>query len=259
MKTLRWGALALAVACGGKTIGDPEPLEPEPRPVVPDDPDPPPVARGGSGYGGSINTGGTVVVGTGGGISTGGSIAGGTGPVMGGAAGAIGVGGSAGGFIPQEQLGNLQYGTCQGVALLPQEGWTKGPWDPGEMTKIARDSWIGLASSPWGHWDVEFTFGGDDYYSAHALSGVNPALYYGTDLDHPLKQWRLLEASSWGAAGEIDVVYWDPPAEAYESGHQGYIDCMHADQMQSRLRFEFWYGEPDDEVWGPIVYDLTRQ
>ncbi len=157
-----------------------------------------------------------------------------------------------------EELYNAAYGECRGVALLPLEDgvtWIEGPVSEFEATNGAIGDWTGRAISPWGDWDLVFSLRADGTYSARGPNEEHPALYWGSDLDSPLKRWALTGPSLRGAGGLIDVVHWDAGEGFHVSGHQGYLDCMHSDAELRRLRFEFW---GDDSVGGPVVYDLWR-
>ena len=249
MNRLKWGLLLVAAACGGKTIEDPLDGDDDGNPAVPVPTSTPPSGTGGTtGSPPPPSTAGTVAVG--GSVGTGGSVAVGKG-------GSYGKGGSpaSGGYggIPYDYA---EYGLCDGVALLPPVDWIDGASGPAEISAAIIGDWIGHAMSPWGEWDVEFSFHQDGNYSAYPLTPDAIALYYGTDLDSPLKRWWLTGAGPVkGAFGEIDIVF-DDGGTFTESGYQGYLDCVHTDAASDRLRFEFWYDSEGPR--GPFVYDLQR-
>lgn len=120
--------------------------------------------------------------------------------------------------------------------------------------------WWGVATTPWvPDYAVSFRFADDGHYSARCIDQEPAdcpcrALYYGTDLDDPLKVWSLDTTDGVTTNGLIDIIYWYPPDAAYESGHQGYLVDVELDATGDRLRFDLMYDE-----YGPIHYELERR
>lgn len=116
--------------------------------------------------------------------------------------------------------------------------------------------WRGTQTNPWfGTYVVAFRFDADGHYASRTMSGGGPALYWGTDEDTPLKQWRLdhVNADAKGI-GEIDVAF------AYGNGiyglplWQGVIESLVFDAARERMHFVMTRADG----YGPIDLDLWR-
>lgn len=121
-------------------------------------------------------------------------------------------------------------------------------------------NWRGIATTPWiSPYAVAMTFGSKGGYSARRLdkSGASPqpAFYYGTDDDTPLKQYRLEDVSSLGRVhGTIDIVFDYGGAGYGTAAWQGRLDGIVLDSAGDRLRFEF----RRSDGYGPVAFDLWR-
>ncbi len=121
--------------------------------------------------------------------------------------------------------------------------------------------WEGLATTPWvGSYRVEITFGADGTYSGRCTE-FSPdcceVFYFGTDLDTPLKTYRVEDATLSGdVIGELVLVvhyYYSDPGEFTVSNYPGDLSHIEFDATGTRMRFEL---RRDGK--GPILYDLRR-
>ncbi len=194
--------------------------------------------------------------------------AGGAGGAVGGASGAgWNVGGaSGGGWGPGGAGGG---GDEPPVCAYPPIDFHLAPWsDAGPSATLdaalARGaagivgSWHGVVSTPWtSPYEVSVTFRADGTYSARCAWSSNVcclAFYYGTDDDTSLKRYRIDTVnSSQEVSGPIDIIYGSKDVDYYPSGYQGNIRNLRLSPDESRMQFEFLYGE-----YGPTLFDLAR-
>ncbi len=109
-------------------------------------------------------------------------------------------------------------------------------------------SWTGTVATPWvGSYRVSIAFR-NGTYSARALSGSNPALYWGSDTDSPLKTYAIRDVAADGMASGDIVLYWDAGKSTLV--HQLTDIAFQGD----RLLFRIWHPGAS----GPISFDLTR-
>ncbi len=197
----------------------------------------------------STSTG--AVTGTGGEGGAGGAVS----HPAGGVAGEVTVGGVVDECLPY--AGDLPRGWAE--SLDPPPDVSAARFIEGVRLSMIGD-WWGVATTPWvPEYAVFFRFTEDGHYSARCIYQEPAdcpcrALYYGTDLEDPLKVWSLDTTDGVTANGLIDIIYWYPPDAAYESGHQGYLADVELDATGDRLRFDFMYDE-----YGPIPYELERR
>jgi hypothetical protein len=134
--------------------------------------------------------------------------------------------------------------------------------DPAELLAAVQTRlpgrWGGIATTPWTTpYRVELTFRNDGTYSGHCTefsSDCCTAFYYGSDLESPLKRYRVADATlSGNVFGEIDIafIYGD---EEYLPAWQGELSHIEVDASGHALRFEF----ARSDGYGPISYDLRR-
>lgn len=88
-------------------------------------------------------------------------------------------------------LGTVQVGE---VAPVPVPSV---PQTPAEFRQAMVGTWTGTMTCPWqAPIAVSFTFRADGTYSSKAdVEGTGPALYYGSDLDSPLKTYNVYDVS----------------------------------------------------------------
>jgi hypothetical protein len=180
------------------------------------------------------------VTGTGGEGGAGGAVS----HPAGGVAGEVTVGGVVDECLPY--AGDLPRGWAE--SLDPPPDVSAARFIEGVRLSMIGD-WWGVATTPWvPEYAVFFRFTEDGHYSARCIYQEPAdcpcrALYYGTDLEDPLKVWSLDTTDGVTANGLIDIIYWYPPDAAYESGHQGYLADVELDATGDRLRFDFMYDE----------------
>jgi hypothetical protein len=84
--------------------------------------------------------------------------------------------------------------------------------------------------------------------------GCCRALYYGSDRDSALKQWRLSSVGEDGTfSGELDVAFCYDGQACSAPAWQGELKKLEYDASGDRLRFEFW-----NDRYGPVALDLQR-
>jgi hypothetical protein len=111
-------------------------------------------------------------------------------------------------------------------------------------------TWTGTATTPWvPPYRVTFNFDSYGHYSAKSLDGAEPALYYGTDIDSPLKHYTISDIQADGdAIGSIDIVFDSNSVDHDElKGIALSTDLNH-------LKFYFMHAG----TYGPLQYDLRR-
>ncbi|AKU94706.1 hypothetical protein AKJ09_01370 [Labilithrix luteola] len=115
--------------------------------------------------------------------------------------------------------------------------------------------WYGNVTTPWiPAYSVYFEFDADGHYATRTTDPTMVALYYGTDLDTPLKQWRLDDVNQSGAAsGTIDVAF-DYETFFALPAWQGELHNVVLDASGNRLRFAFF----TSSGYGPVEFDLWR-
>ena len=243
------GVLSFFAGCSGNVDGSGRSVRPVH--VSPDE-----STSGGSGGESASGSGGTSVGpgGAGGAVSPGG-----TGGTFGGAGGTGGGwdGGPVGGDCPRSFAVTTELTEWQ---PRPPPAVAPGEWLR-ELERAIAGTWRGVARTPAGWttevYEVAISFG-EGGYSAHCTSTPTHccvAFYYGTDLDYPLKAFRLLSTDSEGRAfGEIDIVF------DYNDGFpglpswQGLLQNLELDATGNRLRFEF----KTSDGYGPVRFDLSR-
>ncbi len=216
-------------------------------------------AGGEPGAGGIANGSGDSSLGPGG---AGGAVSpGGTGGTFGpGGAGGTGGGwdgGSIGSDCPRSFAVTTELTEWQPrppPAVAPDE-WLR------ELERAMTGTWHGIGRTPEGWtqpvYEVAITFG-EGRYSAHCASTPTHccvAFYYGTDLDDPLKAFRLLSTDPEGRAfGEIDIVFDYNDSPPGLPSWQGLLQNVEIDATGNRLRFEF----KRSDGYGPVRFDLSR-
>ncbi|MDP1829612.1 MAG: hypothetical protein Q8L48_40470 [Archangium sp.] len=232
-------AVLVAAACGR------DELRPHARPG----------GGGGTSLAGGAGGGGTSLGGGAGGGGGGGAGGGGGGGAGGGGGGAP-LGGGAGGGGGGTPLGGGAGGGAGGGGGLVTECMEANPAPTLAALRLAMvGDWTGTMTSPWvDPFDVRFTFRADGTYSAAALGGNQPALYYGTDADNPNKRYLLNNIFTNGdGVGWLDVCF---AATGTCSSTRGELSAVRVCSSGARLDFDFF------AVWngrrGPITYRLQR-
>lgn len=118
--------------------------------------------------------------------------------------------------------------------------------------------WTGSVSTPWlPAYPIHMTFRADGSYSARNPEpggdsiGSTPALYYGTDEDHPLKTWLVDDVKASGeATGEITIVF----GQVYTTTRDE-LRRVRLSPDGSRLSFEMWHMG----TYGPVAVELARK
>lgn len=143
------------------------------------------------------------------------------------------------------------------IVVIIREG-DGGAGKLAEIRKGMIGNWTGTVSTPWvPEYSIDMTFRKDGTYSARNPDpggdsiGPTPALYYGTDEDHPLKTWLVDDVKAGGeATGEINIVF-------------GLVYTTTRDELRhvklspdgSRLSFELWHFG----TYGPVAVELVRK
>lgn len=120
--------------------------------------------------------------------------------------------------------------------------------------------WLGTVDTPWNNpYSVEFSFREDGTYSGRALSSgndngyINPALYWGTDVDSEYKIYDIYDVYSNGSAvGNIEIYFGQSPTNV--TTNRGKMDYIVFSNDSQQVNFEVMKGE-----YGPLVYELHRQ
>jgi hypothetical protein len=115
-----------------------------------------------------------------------------------------------------------------------------------------------MATTPWTTpYRVEVSFRDDGTYSAHCTELAPECcqvFYYGSDLDSPLKRYRVGDATlSGNVFGEIDIAFIYGDEESLPAW-QGELSHIEVDAYGNGLRFEF----ARSDGYGPLTYDLRR-
>lgn len=130
----------------------------------------------------------------------------------------------------------------------------------GKLARIRKamiGSWSGTVTSPWvPEYPIRMTFRADGTYSARNPDpgrdslGSLPALFYGTDEDHPRKTWLVDDVKANGdATGEITLIF----GQVYTTT-RGQLRHVKLSADDSRLSFEMWHLG----TYGPVAVDLVR-
>lgn len=114
-------------------------------------------------------------------------------------------------------------------------------------------SWSGTVATPWVRpYRVTLVFRGDGTYSAHADEttelGKEPALYWGSDTDSPLKRYSIDDVAADGS-GSGEIVLYFSGSETTTLDQLGDIRIT-----GDRLEFSLTHGGN----YGPITFQLTR-
>lgn len=268
--------------------GSDEPRTPtEGRPRDPESD--PPAPNGSSGSGPVVMTAPGYPEGDFGGHSTGGSGFVGSAGFGGDYGGDYGLGGDAGGggipyggygFGGAGGRGNYPHGggsaggpsvssSCESPVTTTLSDWQPRTADEASATQLLSAArsllpghWHGFVASPWVpnySVTVDFTSSG---YSAHCDqnsdyeggSGCCRAFYYGTDMDTPIKTWKLTSVNEDGTLnGLIDIAFCT--ASSCLPTWQGELHNLDYDATQSRIRFEF----STSDGYGPLKFELERE
>jgi hypothetical protein len=142
------------------------------------------------------------------------------------------------------------------VVVVIREG-DGGAGKLAEIRKGMIGNWSGTVTTPWTpEHPIEMAFRGDGTYSARNPSpgtdslGPTPALYYGTDEDHPLKTWFVDDVNASGeASGEIQIVF----GTVYTTTRDA-LRRVKVSPDGKRMSFEMWHlGN-----YGPVAVELQR-
>lgn len=207
---------------------------------------------GGTGFNGSAGWGGSDV----GGYGFGGDAGGGSIPVGGG----YGFGGVAGaGSVPA---------SCESPVTTTLADFRPRAPNDATATQLLSDArsvvqgrWHGFVKTPWvPDYAVSLSFSSSNY-SAHCDQnsdyeggpGCCRAFYYGSDVDSPIKTWKLSSVNEDGTLnGLIDIAFCAAPDCL--PAWQGELRNLDYDATKNRMRFEFWRSDN----YGPLTFELER-
>lgn len=115
--------------------------------------------------------------------------------------------------------------------------------------------WHGTTTTPWTPaYPVYLALESDGTYATRS-SGDQPALYYGTDLDTPLKTWALDDLSIYGLASGSIAIAFDYGGGGFDvAAWSGELDDVQLDAAGNRLQLSY----TTSSGYGPIQLDLWR-